>query len=539
MSPPCGAMRVSPLVAVLLLLALSARAQPGLWPTKAHDARRTGQSEINGPLSVSEAASWQADAPAAGKLNIGATVTPNGVVVGSWGLQRRDPRGRLFWDKADGQLFAYDRETGTPTWGGPRDLDLTPRCYAYDDRGPNLFWCGFGRYEVSYYNGTVEGQPTFDASRGVMYVGRGDGKLYAVDEATGDIRWRYVTHNPLVPDDPDGGGEIVASPLVAPNGMIYVGTWGEGNYETNAFYAVRPDGRLGWRWPEEASLEHRFYASPALSPDGRTVYASTFTDEAPFSASSLYAFHQQRSHRRGDPLKWSLELMDSGDPVFTTTLAVGADGVIYVGGYIVRGTRTIPAVAAVRDRGGSTAPVYVWGDEWIEFAHGAQFVHGIGLREEGGETTRLYVTTANLGTGLFNARAAGDLYAVDPASGQTLARYDPSRDDPQAVGSLTSPAIGANGTVYVGVRGRFDPNGIDGRVLAVDYDPARRRFTRRWSYTVDGHIEWNHPAIGPGGWLYIGSTPNAFTGNTLEVFDPDEVPEGTTCTVYGLSGLTR
>ena len=535
-------MRVSPLAA-LLLLAAPVCAQPGLWPTKAHDARRTGQSTVNGPLAVREAVSWQAPAEAAGKLNIGATVTERGVFFGSWGLQRRDPegRGQLFWDKADGQLFALDRRTGGALWGSERgrDLDLTPRCYAYDGRGPNLFWCGLGRYEVSYYNGTVEGQPTYDVSRGVLYVGRGDGKLYAVDEASGDVRWRYVTHNPQDPDDPDGGGEIVASPLVAPNGMVYVGTWGEGNYETNAFYAVRPDGRLAWRWPAEESLEHRFFASPALSPDGRTVYASTFTDEAPFSAASLYAFRQTRNARRGRPLKWSLELEDDGDPVFTTTLAVGSDGVIYVGGYIVRGARTVPAIAAVRDRGADGPPVYVWDDEWIEFAHGAQFVHGIALREEGGETTRLYVTTANLGTALFNGRAAGDLYAVDPASGQTLARYDPSRDDPQAVGSLTSPAIGANGTVYVGVRGRFGSRGINGRVLAVDYDAPRERFSLRWSYTVDGHIEWNHPAIGSGGWLYIGASSDGFDGHTLQVFGPEEVPEGSTCTFYGLRGSGR
>lgn len=532
-------MRSFTLAILLFLLGLPVHAQPGLWPTKAHDTRRTGQSEVNGPLSVSEAVSWQAPAEAAGKLNIGATVTARGVVFGSWGLQRRDPRGHLFWDKADGQLFALDRQSGAPLWGGPRDLDLTPRCYAYDDRGPNLFWCGFGRYEVSYYNGTVEGQPAYDASRGVLYAGRGDGKLYAVDEATGDIRWRYVTLNPQEPNDPDGGGEIVSAPLVAPNGLVYFGTWGEGAYETNAFYAVRPDGRLAWRWPADESLDHRFYASPALSPDGRTVYASTFTDEAPFTPASLYAFRQTRTVRRQSPLRWSLELTYDDDPVFSTTMAVGADGVIYVGGYVVRGAGTIPVVAAFRDSGTSTPPTYVWPEEWVELANGAQFTHGIGLREEGGETVRLYVTTANLGTPLFNGRAEGDLYAVDPASGTLLARYDPSRDDPEAVGSLTSPAIGANGTVYVGVRGRYGANGIDGRILAVDYDVQRRRFRLRWSYTVDGHIEWNHPAIGPDGGLYIGSTPNTFDGSTLQVFDPEEVPEGTTCTFYGLHGPPR
>ena len=149
------------------------------------------------------------------------------------------------------------------------------------------------------------------------------------------------------------------------------------------------------------------------------------------------------------------------------------------------------------------------------------------------------MTTANLGTPLFNTREAGDLYALDLSTGAILARYDPSDDDPAAVGSLTSPAIGANGTIYVGVRGRFGPRGVNGRVLAVDYDEAMQRFSRRWAYEVEGHIEWNHPAIGTDGGLYIGSTTNAFTGSTLQVFPAEGVPEGTTCTFYGLKDGER
>ena len=42
---------------------------------KAHDARRTGQSAINGPMEISDARTWSTKIPAAVKLNIGATVT--------------------------------------------------------------------------------------------------------------------------------------------------------------------------------------------------------------------------------------------------------------------------------------------------------------------------------------------------------------------------------------------------------------------------------------------------------------------------------
>lgn len=234
-----------------------------------------------------------------------------------------------------------------------------------------------------------------------------------------------------------------------------------------------------------------------------------------------------------------MELLHGSQAVFTTTLAVGSDETIYVGGYIKRGFGTVPVVAAIRDRGPNHQPQYVCDTPCIERANGAQFTHGIGLRGESGQTTRLYVTTANLGTVIFNAKEEGELYAVDPASGSVLAEYDPSDVTSSAVGSLTSPAIGANGVVYVGVLGRFGNSAVNGHVQAIQYHEQTREFSLLWDYEVDGHIEWNHPAIGPDGGICIGSTTNEFTGALLQVFDPDEIPDGTTCTFYGLRGPRR
>ena len=108
---------------IVLLLAFGgtfqdAKARQDLWLTKAHDARRTGQSRINGPLSIDPAQSWTAEAPGAHTLNIGATVTERGVFFGSWGLSRRipgnpDPR---LWDKSDGKLYGLDIATGASLW---------------------------------------------------------------------------------------------------------------------------------------------------------------------------------------------------------------------------------------------------------------------------------------------------------------------------------------------------------------------------------------------------------------------------------------
>ena len=93
--------------------------------------------------------------------------------------------------------------------------------------------------------------------------------------------------------------------------------------------------------------------------------------------------------------------------------------------------------------------------------------------------------------------------------------------------------------IYAGVRGRFGNSAANGHVQAIQYDEQTREFSLLWDYEVDGHIEWNHPAIGPDGGICIGSTTNEFTGALLQVFDPDEIPDGTTCTFYGLRGPRR
>ena len=536
-------MRIKHLAAVVVLLAMlvdtDSEAQD-LWLMKGHDVRRTGQSRNNGPTSIDPLQSWTAEAPAATVLNIGASVDDKGVYFGSWGLLRRDPLNPdpRFWDKSDGKVYGLDIQTGTSLWGDALDLDLVPRCYEYPDRGPNLLWCGFSPYEVSFYNGTVEGQAAIDTARNVMYVGRGDGRLFAIDPAAGAVKWRYVTYNPEQPDDPDGGGEVVSAPLVGPDGLVYFGTWGEGEYETHAFYAVNPDSTLAWRYPTNASLTHRIFASPALSPDGSTIYVSTFRDEGGNAPAALYAFNRLPLGAAPDEtrLKWMIDLEHAGLPVQTSTIAVGSDGTVYVGGLIPQ-IFGVPVIAAFEDAGDHGA--LKWDPGYVEFRDGSQYVLGIALLETDGPTERIYVTTANLGTPLFNAKVEGELYAVDPENGVVLASYDPSDEVDAAVGSLNSPAIDASGTIYFGVRGRYGSNPINGYYFAVAYDEDSMSFSKVWHYEVDGYVEWNHPAIGPDGGIYAGSSVNLNTDEIrTSTYDDGVIPEGSTPLFYALKGPT-
>ncbi len=81
-------------------------------------------------------------------------------------------------------------------------------------------------------------------------LGRGDGRLYAIDPDVGKIDWRFASFNPQLPEDPDGGGELVSSPVIGADGTIYFGSRGIGPCETNDFFdAVNPDSTLQWRFP--------------------------------------------------------------------------------------------------------------------------------------------------------------------------------------------------------------------------------------------------------------------------------------------------
>ena len=188
----------------------------------------------------------------------------------------------LYFGGDDGNVYAVDAETGRQLWkrttGGP--VPATPavadgrvyvgsydgKFYAFEARSGAALWKfstgGERRFEAKGLHGIQPRDQTvadpFDVflsspvvAQGSVYFGSGDGNLYALDAATGQLRWKFQT-----------GDVVHASPAYA-DGVVYVGSWDSYLYAVDA-----ATGREKWRFKSgDDPLIHNqvgFQSSPAV-----------------------------------------------------------------------------------------------------------------------------------------------------------------------------------------------------------------------------------------------------------------------------------
>lgn len=470
---------------------LVATAAASGWTTAGFDNRRTHHADVRAPDAVDEVRTVAL--AEARVLNMPPLVRPDGtILVGSWGVVRdHGTDDRTAWDKLDGRVYALDTDLA-PLWENA--LDPVPWCYHYQDRAePGQ--CPDGGM-VNWYNGTVEGTPTIVDD--TLYVGRGDGKLYALDVDSGATRWVFQTFNPLDPADPDGGGEVIAAPTVGPDGTIYLATVAAGPYETSAVYAVWPDGTLRWRYPADAStLPQVFFADPALSPDGSRLYVGgawgpTVEDLGPDAVGAIYAFDLD-----AESVAWVYEPVNAEEwwkpTVWTTSLAVGTDGTLYLAGpeYTLAGGS---AVAWALSDDGDHATL-AWGYVDLDRDQ-AMMAFGLALDEEDGVTTRVVVTSGHtFNPFVLSYPEGGILASLDAATGDVQWTLDPT--DHGWSGSPQNVVLDDAGSAVVAVSGTVD----GGVVAAID-----RNGQHQWSEQVVGLLEWGGPVLGPSGEVVVGDS---------------------------------
>jgi len=170
--------------------------------------------------------------------------------------------GTVYFGSSDHNFYAVDRAAGTLRWRFPTRGRITSspavaagrvyfgsydsNVYALDVASGTLVWKfttgGERRFSGRHLHGAepaAEVMPDpFDVflsspvvADGAVFIGSGDGNVYALDAASGALRWKFHT-----------GNVVHASPAVAA-GTLYVGSW------DSYFYAVdAATGKERWRF---------------------------------------------------------------------------------------------------------------------------------------------------------------------------------------------------------------------------------------------------------------------------------------------------
>jgi outer membrane protein assembly factor BamB len=480
------------------------------------------------------------------------------------------PDGTVYVGSYDDHLYAIN-PNGTKKWKVSlwSDVVSSPaigpdgKVYVGSDDGwinilhPDGTW--FGGYETS---GPVRSTPALGAD-GSVYVGSFDNKLYALNP-DGSLKWdsgsiieNGIYSSPAIGPDgtiylasgdstlyafnPNGslkwdigatnGEWVQSSPAIGADGTIYVGS------DDNKLHAYNPDGSQ--KWDSGTIIGAEVFSSPAIGADG-TIYVGSDDNK-------LYAFNQDGT------LKWDSNSTIGG--LVRSSPAIGADGTVYVGSFngklyafgwnignlspeadlavdldIANTTQTVTF-----DASGST-------DNDGSIVNYAFDFDGDGNYDSiGPSATATHTYDVQYG---YNAqvRVTDNHGGTDTASVQVVVTHGPwtmrghdslhngrspyigpqtnnlKWDSGTSIGSdvLSSPAIGADGTIYVG--------GWDNKLHAFNPDGSNK-----WdSGTIIGFWVDSSPAIGADGTVYVGSDDHK-----LYAFNPDGSLKWDSGTIFG------
>lgn len=227
------------------------------------------------------------------------------------------------------------------------------------------------------------------------------------------------------------GGKVISSPLIGSTGIIYVGS------TDGWLHAVRSnDGSVAWKFHIKGAV----YSSPAQAADG-TIYIGSMGQNC-----GLYAFNSNGT------LKWK-KIASAG---VRSCPAVGGGGSVYVG--------AMDGWLYAFDPKGNQ----LWKFRTKDMVNSSPAVEFKGTVDQ-----TVYVGSLD-----------GYLYAVNAQNGKQKWKQN-------VYGAFSSPAIGSEGTVYIGSeRARiwaFKPDG-----------------TIYWEFWTGGSVR-SSPAIGADGTIYIGA----------------------------------
>lgn len=369
--------------------------------------------------------------------------------------------------------------------------------FAFNPDGTLLWSAGLDHY--------VDSSPAVDRD-GTIYVGtapwggaKDPGSVYAIN-TDGTVRWRY------------SAGAVRSSPVLGADGTIYFGD------EQNTFHALHPDGTAKWVFQSGGSIS----STAAVAEDGTVYFGST--------DSMLYALNPAGEKA------WEFE---TGGAIYSSP-AIGSGGTVYFGSYdgnlyFLRGSSPLAetpwpkfrrdtrhqarspfdlappgtptrlsatkgtVLGTVRlnwDSAPWAASYEVWRGSTDDFAGASRIAEKISSRTTYDDTSAQFETRYYYWVRAVNATG------VSARSDADWGYQDFKKWDFIAEGSInSSPALGANGTIYFGSNGKYDParRANDGKLYAVD-----RSGRKLWEFTAQGAVA-SSPAIGDDGTIYFGA----------------------------------
>jgi outer membrane protein assembly factor BamB len=340
--------------------------------------------------------------------------------------------GTVLWE------FETGHQAGGPSIGNDGTVyvgSVDKKVYALDGQTGVKKW----EFETG---GMVISSPVIGPDN-TVYVGSYDKKVYALNGKTGAKKWDFETGKP-----------VASSPAIGADGIIYIGGWDGKVYALDAASGVK-------KW--EFEIQNGLFSSPVVGFNN-TVYAASVEVDG---KNGVFCALDGKTGGK----KWEHKAKKNVT-TYAPTIgpAIASDNVVYLGisldilgdeGKLIALDGKTGTVKWEFDLNCLPSPPVIGADKIIYF-------------------------------GTF--REDGLIYSVDGKSGLKKWEYKLQEDAIYGAAQvIASPAIGDNGTIYIGAN-----TGRKGEVLALNGKSG----AKKWALKI-GAI--NGIVIGNDGTIYVGS----------------------------------
>jgi outer membrane protein assembly factor BamB len=284
---------------------------------------------------------------------------------------------KVYFSSDDGFLYSVDFENGEMNWKTLIGNNASPRSIPAKEGSTYDFLCS---------------SPVVD--NGVIYIGSKDSCLYAIDDRTGEIKWKYKS------------GDMIRSTPATDSENVYFGSW------DNYMYGIsKKDGSLNWKYNSFWKIQ----SSPVIAED-KIIFGSR--------SAQVIALDKKTGEKVWRTLYWSSWVESS--PVYY-------DGMIYIGSSDYR------KVHAMNPENGKV----VWEARLEGWAWPTPAI------------SNKYLYTGSSGTIGYAENMHGRFYAVNRLNGEIEWQVSiPDNPDVFAYGFVASPVVWNNWVFFADLDGK-------------------------------------------------------------------------------------